>query len=173
MLTRNGPAVSFLLGGTAHASRVWATLSSAHDIVQGTARSAPRGLITQAGWMARDSYVVKGEAWQTFIDWTQQEEGWSSPGFKPGAAWRPADVQPTTNPAIALGMPLSAVLGEVKPISVSAEPDGGFLYTFPKNFGTPHMHVHCTLHSMPCGALPCHPPMYPICELHPTEANTS
>jgi hypothetical protein len=31
-------------------------------------------------------------------------------------------------------MPLSTVLGEVKPTSVFKTPDGGFVYAFPKNF---------------------------------------
>ena len=36
--------------------------------------------------------------------------------------------------ARALAMPLSTVLGEVLPDSVTKLPDGDFLYHFPKNF---------------------------------------
>jgi hypothetical protein len=89
----------------------------------------------ETGWMERPSYVIRGEAWQTDINWTQQEAGWSLPSFKPGSEWKPASVTATpVNPAIALAMPLSIVLNEVKPISVSTTTDGGFLYQFPKNF---------------------------------------
>eukprot|EP01047_Picozoa_sp_COSAG01_P071226 COSAG01_NODE_10999_length_2030_cov_1.718281_1_plen_629_part_01 len=86
------------------------------------------------GWMSRDSYVVQGNAWQTYINWTKHEPGWSLPSFTPSSAWSHAEHQNTSNPAIALGMPLSVVLGEVKPIAVRQEPDGGFVYEFPRNF---------------------------------------
>ena len=87
------------------------------------------------GWIERPSYVVDNSAWATTIDWTQREPGWSSANFTAGPEWKDATVSAEpVNPAIALQMPLSTVLGEVKPISVTSEPDGAFVYTFPKNF---------------------------------------
>ena len=46
------------------------------------------------GWQQRaSSYVTLGNAWQTDIDWTQEEPGWSSAGFQPkDSSWHPATV---------------------------------------------------------------------------------
>lgn len=51
------------------------------------------------GWQQRaSSYVTMANAWQTNIDWTQQEPGWSNAGFQPnGSMWHPATV---TTPGI-------------------------------------------------------------------------
>ena len=74
------------------------------------------------------------------IDWTKQEKGWSTPTFAPKQekGWTATTASPpdagSPVSAQALAMPLSTVLEEVKPISVIKTPDGGFLYTFPKNF---------------------------------------
>ena len=90
------------------------------------------------GWMATASYVTTATAWASTIDWTKQEKGWSTTAFTPSPSW---SVVKATVPgekdgvsARALAMPLSTVLEEVKPISVLKTPDGGFLYTFAKNF---------------------------------------
>jgi hypothetical protein len=94
---------------------------------------------SSAGWMATAAYVTTATAWDSAIDWTKHEKGWSTAAFAPGAGWsaaKPASPAGGTNPlsARALAMPLSTVLEEVKPTSVVKTADGGFLYTFPKNF---------------------------------------
>lgn len=92
-----------------------------------------------AGWLARQSYFTTATAWDSSIDWTQQETGWSTTAFTPQEGiWGPAKAsQPGRNDPLsarALSMPLSTVLEEVKPSSVIKTADGGYLYTFPKNF---------------------------------------
>ena len=87
------------------------------------------------GWQSGDSYIVADSAWQTVIDWTKQPKGWSTTSFQPGGGW----VNPVTSAspvliARALAMPLSTVLGEIKPVSVVKLAKGDYLYTFPKNF---------------------------------------
>jgi hypothetical protein len=87
-----------------------------------------------AGWQERGgSYFPTANAFQTFIDWTAEEQGWSAPGFD-SAAWSAAASKPGQFPLRALQMPLSTVVEEVKPVRVEALPGGDFLYTFPKNF---------------------------------------
>ena len=51
------------------------------------------------GWQMRtSSYVTSADAWQTDIDWTQQEPGWSSAGFPKHSSWHPAtDTVPGTS----------------------------------------------------------------------------
>ena len=63
-----------------------------------------------------------------------------SQAFAPDGRWVPAvgarvpAVGGDAVSARALAMPLSTVLGEVRPDSVTKLPDGDFLYHFPKNF---------------------------------------
>ncbi len=105
-----------------------------------------------SGWTSATSHVLPQReveaashatqyfgAWDTTIDWTKYQPGWSTPTFKPDSRWVPAG---TPVPAVgenavsarALAMPLSTVLDEVLPDSVTKLPDGDFLYHFPKNF---------------------------------------
>ena len=90
-----------------------------------------------AGWMATKAYVT-ATAWDSTVDWTKQEAGWSTTAFTPGASWSATNASvPGEKDAVsarALAMPLSTVLGEVKPSSVLKTSDGGYLYSFPKNF---------------------------------------
>lgn len=85
-------------------------------------------------WLSGESYVISDSAWETVIDWTKQPEGWSTAAFRPSAGWASPVTSTSPVPARALAMPLSTVLGEVKPVSVVKLPDGDYLYTFPKNF---------------------------------------
>jgi hypothetical protein len=87
------------------------------------------------GWMQADSYIT-ATAWSSAIDWTLEEEGWSAPSFVPGPNWTKVATIPTPQavPKRALQMPLSTVLNQVQPVMVEELTDGGFLYTFPKNF---------------------------------------
>ena len=123
-------------------------------MVKYVGEEAPFFLSTSAsGWTSAASYVLpQGElsaashatqyfgAWQTTIDWTKYQPGWSTPTFKlPDTRWVPAAapvpaVGENEVSARALGMPLSTVLDEVLPDSVTKLPDGDFLYHFPKNF---------------------------------------
>eukprot|EP01052_Picozoa_sp_SAG31_P006639 SAG31_NODE_307_length_17957_cov_5.236645_11_plen_181_part_00 len=91
---------------------------------------------SSTGWMARSSYYTTATAWDSAIDWSQEEIGWSSTGFTPSASWQGVKAIPAGKAvsARALAMPLSTVLEEVQPVSVIKTADGGFLYTFPKNF---------------------------------------
>ena len=91
------------------------------------------------GWMQGPSHVVSDSAWATTIDWTKEQQGWSTGAFVPDASWTAIAATPATGTgdavsARALAMPLSTVLDLVKPSSVTPLPDGAFLYTFPKNF---------------------------------------
>jgi alpha-L-rhamnosidase len=88
----------------------------------------------EKGWLVGDSYVTADSAWATAIDWTKQHKGWSTVGFHPDASWVTPTALTTAVPARALAMPLSTILGEIKPTAVRKLPDGDFLYTFPKNF---------------------------------------
>ena len=113
-------------------------------VIQFQGESTPTFTLSSstAGWLATDSYVTTATAWDSAIDWTKQEKGWSTTGFSPSASWSAAKAIPANSDggkrnelsASALAMPLSTVLEEVKPISVLKTADGGFLYTFPKNF---------------------------------------
>lgn len=79
------------------------------------------------------------QAWATSVDWNRHDPAWSQPGYN-ATGWATASSQKSTNPALALAMPLSVVLGEVRPTEVSVTPDGAWLYKFPKNFvGTVRM----------------------------------
>jgi alpha-L-rhamnosidase len=91
---------------------------------------------SSSGWMATAPYVTTSTAWDASIDWTKQEPGWSAVGFTLGPRWNATKVVPARRdvPARALAMPLSTVLGEVKPVSVDKVSDGSFLYSFPKTF---------------------------------------
>ena len=99
------------------------------------------------GWEARGSaFYTTATAWNTLIDWRLEEPGWASPGFTPaaGSDWKPTTATLSNAlPKRALQMPLSAVLGEVKPVKVERVPSADpaatpgmfdYLYTFPKNF---------------------------------------
>jgi hypothetical protein len=95
---------------------------------------------SSGGWLSTNSYVVSNSAWDTTIDWTLHEPGWSTAQFKPDPErWLPAALPVPANgtraaSARALAMPLSTVLEEVVPDSVQRLPGGDFLYRFPKNF---------------------------------------
>ena len=106
----------------------WTSTARTHVVAQPTA-----GISTHA-----TSYVG---AWETTIDWTKYQPGWSTPAFKPdsGGGWTPAaaPISATGTNAVSargLAMPLSTVLAEVLPDKVTALPGGDFLYHFPKNF---------------------------------------
>ena len=90
------------------------------------------------GWQGRSAYVTKANAWATTIDWSQHDPRWSTPGFVPAEpAWAPVNtsaLKPANVPPRALAMPLSAVLGEVRPLKVQKVGPADWLYTFPKNF---------------------------------------
>lgn len=87
------------------------------------------------GWMGTRSYVIDATAWDTTIDWTSQQTGWSTPTFQPDKSWTSASTTSAQDFAPrALGMPLSTVLDEVQPVSVEKVADNMYLYTFPKNF---------------------------------------
>jgi hypothetical protein len=94
----------------------------------------PMFITAADGWLATQSYVTSSSAWATTVDWQQQQVGWSTNEFVPGEDWALAATQNVSIPPRALAMPLSTVLGEVKPSSVEALADGSFLYKFPKNF---------------------------------------
>ena len=123
------------------------------------------------GWQARgSSYYVVANAWQTEIDWTREEAGWSSPGFVPAAdsGWGPATATAQSAlPKRALQMPLSAVLSEVRPVRVervagTAPGTFDYLYT-----------VSARRRGLACVVLPCCcRPGHPTCStmgvcLHP------
>ena len=42
---------------------------------------------SSTGWMATDSYVTTATAWDSAIDWTKHEKGWSTTSFSPSASW--------------------------------------------------------------------------------------
>ena len=64
------------------------------------------------------SYVTTATAWDSTIDWTKQEAGWSSPGFTPGSDWSASTAVAATVSPKAIGMPLSTILDEVQPTEV-------------------------------------------------------
>ncbi len=101
------------------------------------------------GWMESGSYISGcmeshglnhcdmhhdrvQQAWATTVDWTRHDPLWSLPKYNT-SGWAKAGTRKSSNPALALAMPLSTVLGEIKPIEVTTTPDGAWLYTFPKN----------------------------------------
>jgi hypothetical protein len=88
------------------------------------------------GWLASPSYYTEANAWAAAIDWNTVPSGWSTPAFTPGQSWTPVQaLEGRLLPARALQMPLSTVLREVKPISVTTEGlNGSALYKFPLNF---------------------------------------
>ena len=98
-----------------------------------------------SGWSSKKQrgssksvYVTAATAWATTIDWTQHDPAWSTPAYNaPGTEWAPVNASALAAATVApraLGMPVSAVLGEVRPVKVEKVGDLGFLYTFPKNF---------------------------------------
>jgi hypothetical protein len=92
-----------------------------------------------AGWLERESFVVADSAWATTIDWSMFEAGWSTPGFKASLTeWQLANataIKPgQLHRPLALAMPLTTVVEEVEPESVSQLSDGSYMYKFPKNF---------------------------------------
>jgi hypothetical protein len=75
------------------------------------------------------------QAWATTVNWIHHDPAWSLPWYNSTTAgWSRATTQKSSNPPLALAMPLSTVLGEVRPTEVSTTPDGGWLYKFPQNF---------------------------------------
>jgi hypothetical protein len=74
------------------------------------------------GWLQRSrSFVTTDSAWATAIDWTQEEPGWATSNFHAAPpAWRPATFAAgsPSHAMRALGMPLSRVLAEHRPLSV-------------------------------------------------------
>ena len=130
-------------------------------MVKYVGEKAPFFLSTSSsGWTSAASHVLPQSspaamlhatqyigAWDTTIDWTKFQPGWSTPAFKPDGRWTPAAapipaVGVDSVSARALAMPLSTVLGEVQPDSVTKLEDGDFLYHFPKNFvGTLRIHT--------------------------------
>lgn len=141
LATGNRNAIGLLLGEVNH-GKVAAKLASQVIVLIAVkfASSHERWFFASGeggGWQATQSYV-DGGAWSTSIDWTQRQLGWSTAAFAPTPArWiamnaTPAD--PGALPTRALAMPIATVLREVQPSTVTALPDGAFLYRFPKNF---------------------------------------
>jgi alpha-L-rhamnosidase len=105
-------------------------------VVKFTGSTEPFFLSSGAdGWQAAESYV-NGGAWSTEVNWARRQPGWSTAGFAAAPdQWVPVNATAATTVALrAIAMPPATVLAEVNPTSVSALPDGAFLYEFPRNF---------------------------------------